>query len=367
MRLKKIKIRSISMSVDIKTTDHNSLRWTALAIDLNYKLSRSLIENSLENTVLLTDSIYLLKKCIPVLSLPKHTHILLWDGINSYIELLNKQADILERKDLKFFVVGWIDKLMTNNINISPLYPPNITADSRSWNQVLVFNHKFYVPFWYRLLTSCLTYSRYYKNSYGQLQKHMELRKGERIVFCGLVTPSNHSLNAFFIGVDIPEFQEICLKLTLTSYLDDSESIDNIVEEIIKLLNSEKFLTISHFACVYSVLNLLHRIKTLSILRKMSNALFINEPKNSRRFDPYDSFFYQNNLYLDFGSTRGPDAVYPRTIDMFMTGKKFVSLRFLSEDLTLKEYIENITPKEFLELCENQALLVIDEYNKLLG
>lgn len=367
MRLTALNIASKKLKVTIQTTDHNLLRWTAMAIDVNESLAKSLEEYSAQGQVYLTDSIFLARDNPDLSQVPLNTHIILWDGVNSFIELQHKQPQIGLRQDLKFFVVGWLEGVMPDKaINISPLYPKTVPEKAKAWNHILSFWHRFHVPYWYRLLTTFLTHTRYFKNWVADSVRHKTLSNGGKIVFCGLVTPTEHNLNSFFIGINKPQLQAICLTLTKLDYFSDQQVVDATVNNIIQAIQAEQFSTPSEFACIYSILNVMHRIQTLSVLHKLnSDVLFVNEVRNSRRIDPYDSFFYQSNLFIDFGSTRGADNVYPRTLDMSMTNKRFILLRLLFDGQSVSVLISQLNYNDFKLSCESDAKLICETYRSM--
>jgi hypothetical protein len=356
-----LKIRNADFSVEIYMTNHNFLRWATMAIDTNSLLSNSLKRHS-KDTLLLTDYLYLIANKSRNEQIPKNAHIILWDGINSYIELVQKIPNIIQRTDLKFFAVGWLKGLMfENKINIMPLYPESIPDSAKNWGNFLSINHAFFVQFSYRALTSMMSYSRYFKNWYADSKRHFELSRGKKIVFCGMVTPKESQLNDFFRDVDLPKLLSASQQLVRLNYFGDELEINRVTIKILDEIRSANPKSSSEFACVYSILNALHRIKTLSILSRMTDALFINETRNNNWIDPYDSFFYKNNLYLDFGSVRGPDGIYPRTLDMIMKEKKYISLRFIKKNQTLYECISSLSPREFLKTCETHARFVMQK------
>lgn len=362
-----LQIRTKSMSVDMQMNNHNLLRWTAMAIDTNESLAKSLMESSVNTSVLLTDSFYLVTHAEAMQNIPPDAHIVLWDGINSYIELLQLQDEIAERHDLKFFVVGWLaGNMLEQLISIVPLYPENPPVYASAWGNFCQFKHQFHVPYQYRALATLLSFSRYFKNWLADAKRHAELNKGGKIVFCGMVTPTEHQINGFFRGVNAPALYAESLALTKLNYFGDVDTIDAVVNNVIEAFKNTHLKSATDFACAYSVLNLLHRIKTLSLLNAKSDALFINETKSNRWIDPYDSFFYHNNLYLDFGSTRGPDAIYPRTLDMVMKNKHFVSMRYLAENKTIDAYIEQLSVAGFLRQCECDAETVYQNHLQMV-
>lgn len=351
-----LQIRTSQMSVDLQMNNHNLLRWTTMAIDSNECLANSLIENSINLPVLLTDSFYLVTHPTVINDIPLNTHIVLWDGINSYVELLELESKIDQRRDLRFFVVGWLkDNMLEQKINILPLYPSSQPIHASAWGKLLQTKFKFHVPYTYRIFLTFLSFSRYYKNWILDAKRHSELNRGGKIVFCGMVTPTEHQINGFFRGVSSTDLYKESLKLTKLVYSGNTKEIDDVLCKVIEALKKGNLENVTDLACAYSILNLLHRIKTLSLLNGISDALFINETKSNRWIDPYDSLFYSNNLYLDFGSTRGPDPIYPRTLDMIMKNKRFVSLRYLPASYSIKQYVEWLSVDRFLQHCECDA------------
>ena len=364
MRLSNLKLASKNMTVDIHVTGHNSLRWAVLAIDTNKNLAQSLVKYSSQGLVFLTDSFRLINQESHILDLPKHTHIILWDGINSYLELVKHYPDTALREDFHYFVVGSINGCFVDKkVNIQPLYSSEVLEESKTWNKLLKVNQSFNASYHYRALTTFLTFTRYFKNWVADSERHKELSRGGKIVFCGLLTPSQHQLDSFFIGTNLPNLFQACCKLLQISYLDGNQTIDKVLHEIINTIKQEKVSEVSDLACIYSVLNILHRIKTIAFLHTNNADLFINETRSGARIDPYDSFFYKKNLYLDFGSTRGPDAIYPRTLDMIMTDKQFISLRYLPNNQTLPFYLESLSVESFSKTAYDHSFDVLREHN----
>jgi len=358
-----LKIKNDDLSVEICMTNHNFLRWAAMAIDTNKILSNSLKAHS-KVTILLTDYLYLIARQDKNEQLPENTHVILWDGINSYIELIQQIPNIKERVDLKFFAVGWLQGLMfEEKININPLYPDSVPVSAKKWGSLLTFNHAFLVQFRYRALTSMMSFLRFFKNWFADSKRHLELSRGKKIVFCGMVTPKESQLNDFFRDVHLPKLLQASQQLASFNYSGDELEINRVTIQILDEVSNTSPKSSSEFACVYSILNTLHRLKTLSILCRKTDALFINETRNNSWIDPYDSYFYKENLYLDFGSVRGPDAIYPRTLDMIMKDKDYLSLRFIKKNQTLGDYFSSFSSEEFLKTCETHAHVVLQKHH----
>jgi hypothetical protein len=360
MRLTSLRLITHTLRIEVRTTSHNSLRWLMQAIDCNAQLASSLQQHAAGAPLLVTDSIHVLTDGCDPETLPKNTHIVFWDGINSYVELLARQPRLATRVDLKFYVVGWLEGVALDpHVQMEPLYPAAMPEQARAWKNISFKGPAYLAPYWYRTLTTLLTHARFFKNRLAEKHKHDVLARGEKIVFCGLVTPTEHNVNSFFIGAHLPALRQSCQGLTALSYSSAPEAVDAVASAVLVSIGDAELADASAMACIYSVLNVLHRIKTLSLLHGMNAALFVNETRNSLRFDPYDCFRYKNNLYLDFGSTRGPDAIYPRTVDLHMTGKRFVSLRLLAERQTLRNYLDTLSWPAFCATCMDHAQLAL--------
>lgn len=357
MRIKSLAIRTRDLKVNIEATSHNSLRWAMQAIDTNSHLADSLALQSQTAPVLLTDSIYMLTHDMDAGHVPLHTHVILWDGLNSHVELMTRFPAMKERQDLRYFVVGWLEGVaLARDVYMEPLYPAQLSAQARRWKSIANPWSRYHAPYAYRALTSFLTHTRYAKNWLADAAKHRSLAKGGKIVFCGLVTPTPHNIDSFFMGVTWPELRAACEGLSTVGYNSGGQAITAVLEGIFSALKRTQWAdTPAAAACIYSLLNVMHRILVLSYLHALGANLFVNEARNSSRFDPYDSFFYKRNFYLDFGSTRGPDAIYPRTLDLCMTGKHFQSLRFLEAGQELRGYVDNLTLAGFEQTCREHA------------
>jgi hypothetical protein len=109
----------------------------------------------------------------------------------------------------------------------------------------------------------------------------------------------------------------------------------------------------------------LHRLCVISILKRMQLPLFLNEHGFRRHLDPYDAFCYSQNLFIDFGSQRGVDPLYPRIVDMIRTRKKFTPLRLLGDDDKIVSFFSNVGAGGFVEICERHGQTVGERFHSL--
>lgn len=334
-------------AVDLLLSDFNRLRWTLCAVERNSSLQNSLLNC---DVAYITD--YILVMNNPKV-LDKSSHIVLWDGFNSYIELVNKLPSIGNRADLIYLYVGSFKELK----NALPASSITLFAD-----EGLVSSEKVKVPLTFRLFSSFRTKTRFYKNWMSDSTRHKQLLNRRSVVFCGLVSPSPDVINNFLRGTQL-SFLVPMLKLLCD--LNWQQNYDEIKLTIIKVLERVRLSpppNPADLSCIYSIFNICQRLLVLSYLQSKNCNLFISEYGLHKHIDPYDAFAYQQNLYIDFGSSRGPAHWYPRTIDMLNTNKKFVSLRFLHESESMLDFLEKTSTETFISLCESGALQVLKTF-----
>jgi hypothetical protein len=98
---------------------------------------------------------------------------------------------------------------------------------------------------------------------------------------------------------------------------------------------------------------------TLSIVNAISRKLLVNEYGLQAHLDPYDTAAYRNNLFIDFGSTRGPDPVYPRTVDLMVNNKPHKSLRLIAVDERFVDFLKSTDEVKFEAICHQHAYELI--------
>jgi len=345
----KIKIGE-AHTVELLLSDFNRLRWTLFALERSSSLRSSLLNC---DVAYITDSILVMNN--PKV-LDKSSHIVLWDGFNSYIELVNKLPSISDRTGLIYLYVGTFKELQ----NALPAGAITMFA-----NEGLVSSEKVKVPLIFRLFSLVMTNARFYKNWMSDSARHNHLLSRRSIVFCGLVTPSTDVIKNFLRGTQLTSFAPV---LKLLCDLNWQQNYDEIKLTIIKVLERVRLSTQPNpadLSCIYSIFNICHRLLVLSYLHSKNCDLFISEYGRHKHIDPYDAFAYQQNLYVDFGSSRGPDEWYPRTIDMQNTNKKIVSLRFLHESESMVDFLETTSAEAFINLCESGAIQVLKTFQAL--
>jgi hypothetical protein len=331
--------------------DFNRLRWAVAALRHNAKLQASIASKGhaqahlVDANVLMTDTARV--------SVPGQAHIVLWDGLNSLVELRMRRPDLITRDDLRYFYVGHFDDIDTAfPAGSEPLFGSTTLAhfSAQSSNSVQV-------PWMVEMATQVRRKARPWANRFQQAKKHHQLLASPQLVFCGVVRPTSLVLDDMYRGVALD---------TLRHQMQDINALDwrtspTRTRALITLTAARLQQALGHIqthadlAFLFGMHNLLHRIGTLTCLSAMKTPLFVNEFDVQTHFDPYDAQAYQNNLFIDFGSTRGIDEVYPRTLDMLTTGKPCLPLRVLGPGQSLRTTLAHQGPEALWARCEVDA------------
>ena len=345
----KIKITADQI-VKLTLSDFNRLRWAVCAIEKNVTLRDSLIKYK---ATYITDSISLINN---PRRLASNSHVLLWDGYNSYLELIDKLPHIKIQTDLVYVYVGSFKELKQALPSGSiPLF-----AD----DDFIKFE-KVNVSLFFRLFSFVRTGIRSYKNQINDQEKHRQLSRQKSIVFCGLVSPSPQVLDNFLRRTELTELTPALMQLCNLDWQQNYPTVKEVIMNVLEKVYLSKSQNPADLACLYSILNICHRLLVLSYLSSKKCDLFINEYGLSKHIDPYDAFCYTHNLYLDFGSSRGSANWYPRTVDMEKTHKKFIRLRFLHQSQSLLEFLKKTDIKSFIYQRESEALQTIKTFKAM--
>ena len=326
------------------------MRWAVYAIETNILLINSLLNS---RAVYLTDSISLINNPC---KLKDNSHIVLWDGYNSYIELIDKLPNIKTQTNLVYVYVGSFKELkQALPSGALPLFADDDSVQFKKLN----------VSVFFRLFSLVRTGIRSYKNRISDKESHRQLSCRKNIVFCGLVSPSPEVLNNFLRGTQLTELAPALRQLCDLNWQQNYAMVKPVITKVLEKIYLSKSQNPADLVCLYSIINICHRLLVLSYLRSKECDLFINEYGRSKHIDPYDAYAYTNNLYLDFGSSRGSATWYPRTVDMRNTHKKFVSLRFLHENQSLLEFLEKTNINTFINERELESLQIIKTFKAM--
>ena len=329
----------------LKLTDFNRLRWSVAAMRSNQALQDSLSSTQTGDSYLV-DSTSLLNA--DVNELTRISHVILWDGLNSLMELWQVSPLLKYRRDLVYLQVGhFVDVADAFPLNSMPLF-------SAATNEQLLGGNKssLQVPVWIDMTIKAREYLRPLKNRQSAPVKHGLLQQGGKIVFCGVICPNRSVLDSFFRGTTNSNLRRCLEPLEGLQWQGNLDAVREIVLRIYTRIQQEKAASAADWACLYSVLNVIHRIGTLAQVDAATPRLFVNEYGRTGHFDPYCARAYSRNLFLDFGSTRGPDAVYPRSVDILLNKKPYKSFRFLNPGHRLQSYLDSNSKEDFWNTCK---------------
>jgi hypothetical protein len=301
---------------------------------------------------MLVDSTSLLRAECP--APPPGAAIVLWDGLNSLLELHQARPSLPARNDLRYLYVGSFadlkDAFPPDSERLFPEPPPPGTEGLLGAPQA---------PAWVGALSAWRAWARPFKNARLSLPLHRRLQAGGCLVFCGLVRPNAAVLDSFFRGAGLQPLRQRLQTLVDLDWTGPLPSVQAIICRAFDALAATRPSGTQDLAALYAVANVLHRLGTLAGVRSLSPALVVNEFGVQAHFDPYDALAYENNLYIDFGSTRGSDLLYPRTVDLLLRRKPSHALRFLPQGQRLAEFLAAGDGMGFLALCERHAQALI--------
>lgn len=343
-----VHIRNCNKIAHLQLSDFNRLRWSIAAMRSNQALQDSLASTP-------ADSLYLVdSNCLlntDVNKLAARSHVILWDGLNSLIELWQARPLLKHRRDLVYLHVGhFMDVADAFPANSRPLF--SAVANERL---LAGKGSSIKVPAWIDLVSKAREHLRPIKNRQSAPIKHKLLQQGGKIVFCGVICPDRSVLDSFFRGTTSTGLRQSLVSLEGLQWQGRLAAVHEIVVRIYARIQQEKAATAADWACLYSVLNVIHRIGTLAQIDAKTPGLFVNEYGRTGHFDPYCACDYARNVYLDFGSTRGPDAVYPRSVDILLNHKPYKSFRFLDPRQRLQAYLDSNSEKEFWNTCKKHS------------
>ena len=356
-----MKIRKLTTGqrLCVQMADLNRLRWLSVALGTNEALwdaspTRDSIRSSQTHIV---DSISLLSgkaKCKP------GSWIVLWDGYNSFTELMHHNANSIDSLGVVWLYVGHIadvrNCLSANSVRLysdSAYHSLATTPFSLGQYSWPVASRE--------VLSRLRTRFRSARNRHLDSSRHRKLKRDRQIVFCGALTPTVGWARDAVRGSRLSSLGDMCLSLA-SIWQDGNKTGLRLMGNVYKALSSTPLITPEDICAAYSILNILHRLCVISILKGMHLPLFLNEYGISKHLDPYDALCYSQNLFIEFGSQRGVDLLYPRTVDLIRTRKKFTSLRLLGNEDKIVSFFSTVDAQSFVEICESQAQAVGEQF-----
>jgi hypothetical protein len=333
-------------SIDLRMVDFNRLRWTFYALQANAEL-RHILRASESQSISVYDSLYLIHHNVnPAVG----SCVVLWDGFNSYLELLRAFPVLSGRHDLTFAYVGAF-------VEIAAALPPRslkLFPDSGSFSK-----QELAAPFRFKSALKLKTSLRGFKNYAGARARHRQLSDGGNLVFCGLVRPTKQVVANMLTNANLHSLQDSFEKLGECHWQKSSEDIHALVREMYLRCQELDCSNAEDYSGIYATLNVCSRLFIVNALHAHGSKLFINEYGYQSNFDPYDVYVYRNNTYLDFGSSRGACHWYPRTMDMQATGKHFVALRMIQEQQSLRTHLDTHSEDDFIDQLNTHVALAV--------
>lgn len=348
--------------LELVASDFNRQRWMVNALRGNEQLGESLRASAHNGRVMLIDSTKLIRRADAP---PPGTHMVLWDGLNSLLELQEEGPVWLAQAHLVPVCVGMFPETCKGLLSGTlPLFDQQHLR--------LADGAGVAVPLSHSLRAWAQVGLRPLQNWRLAPDRHRLLKQGGQIVFCGLVQPSEHVLMGLLRGSQLAAQAGKVLPLVHTAWLGQPHAVQQAMAPVLallqqQLLNAAVPPEAADWACAYSLVNVMQRMAVLSVLSTRTTALFVNEYAKQQHLDPYDAVGYRRNVFIDFGSTRGPDAIYPRTADLLLNGKPPLSLRFLQPGQLLAAALAAWTPDSFWAMCVQQADAALAQQAALAG
>ena len=342
--------------VHLAFSDFNCLRWALEALRVHPGLRQRLLADAPEPR--LTDSIALNGGASLPWSGPA-THVVLWDGLNSLIEWQAQQAaHAVETASIvpKVLYVGQLPEAEAAMlVGAQPLYPRGDTGLPQA--------EAFPMPARVRLRAWARRTLRPWVQRLRQPEAHRTLSEGGCLVFCGAVRHNRMLLDDSFRGAQLPALRaELDDLIGLPWRTEPARAQARIRQAVTQLQCAAQALQPAphathapEWACLFNVLNLLHRQHTLSLLAQRTERLRVIEFGQQPHFDPYDAAAYAGNAYLDFGSTVGTECLYPRRIDIERNGKAVVALRLLAPGESVAGWLQQQGAAGFARQSEADA------------
>jgi len=350
-------------SLTLELSSFNQLRWAVFALRQNTLLRERICQAGQAHRTI-TDSLSLMKMSdLSAEALPTGAFVILWDGINSFVELQERFHKLALRDDLVFLYVGhfWEAKTALPESAMA-LYDDGQGGGAFQGTPAQI---KVRVPFWFDALCATRASLRFAKNRLAADARHKQLSGGGWVVFCGVVRFNDKVIDSFFRGANLPLLRAAIEQAHGKTALSDLEGMQAQLAKVLDELHAAQPQTPGDWACLYTVLNVMHRMMTLAMVRQATDQLFVNEYGFDAHFDPYDTPAYRRNVFVDFGSMRGCDLVYPRTVDLALQRKAVVSLRLAKDNTPLSLQLRQLDLSAFLQTCRDHANQVMRQLQHL--
>ena len=347
-----VHIAGSDRAVSLQLRDFNNLRWMVAALRFNGALRKHLYRKGTGPAVQVVD--YRALRARIAAPPDKQSCVVLWDGLNSLIELHSARPDLAARDDVSYaYVGGFPDVESAFPVRSLPLYPPTPDAETTTRRPTVD------VPAWVDWVGAARARARAWKNARQSPKLHRRLQAGGCAVFCGRIRPNAILMDGFFRGASLGALRKTLSHLEDFDWTGPLRTVRTAIASAYDACQDARPGLAADWAALYAVLGVLHRMGCLAELRALTAQLVVNEHGLHAHFDPYDTPAYKHNLFIDFGSLCGPDALYPRTVDLLLNAKSVEPLRFLMPQQRLAEMLPRTDGGDFVLLCETQARQVV--------
>jgi hypothetical protein len=182
------------------------------------------------------------------------------------------------------------------------------------------------------------------------------LRGSPRVVFCGVVRLQANGLKDLLRGVSAPALSiSDWTDITELNWRDPADTFAPRFERAWERLRQVSPTVPADVAATYALANVLMRMRTLGEIDRLSPHLFVNEFGVHSHLDPYDASAYRQHLFIDFGSTRGPDLIYPRSLDLHLQRKRVHTVRIGAVSSHFLPTLQQTSARDFFALCAQHA------------
>lgn len=329
--------------VTLELLDFNRLRWAIAALRTHAALRHQLTTCG-QAHVRITDSIILHRRSTPP---APGQWVIHWDGLNSLVELQHHHPQVSAQAGLRHLYVGYF-------ADLAPGFPPDsLPLFDETLNTFA--NTELSAPWWFDATCWARATVRMWQNRKQTPRAHRQLQGGGQVVFCGLVTPNATVLDGLLLGSTLTTHRNTIGALEGLQWRGPAAHVEAALHGVHECLQQHALTTPTDAASAFSLINVMQRLATLNALHHLGTPLLVHEFGQGSYIDPYNATGYQRNLFLDFGSTRGPDPIYPRVVDLHLTHKPVAKLRFMGCEDSLQTWLRTHAAATFWQRCQGDA------------
>ncbi len=227
----------------MRLNDFNKLRWTVQALIWQPRLLDHARAHALAEVRVIDSQIAMSSPQAP---LPSGCVVVLWDGLNAWLELKNARPELAARTDVTYLYVGGLIDIQAGFPESSaPLFPSQLPDVRRSPDHHLPL--RFRATGWMRRSLRPL------KNARLDPAAHDRLVKGGCVAFCGIVRPNASMLDGFFFESSLPDLGQAAKSLIGLEWRDRPAAMHAALHPVYEILRRQRPRSASDFAAMYSL------------------------------------------------------------------------------------------------------------------